>query len=45
MGKFGISKTRGKTLNEDGGRDGRLNARWGNHVYYISSLGEATHVH
>ena len=21
MGKFGISKTRGKTLNEDGGRD------------------------
>lgn len=45
MGKFGISKTRGITLNEDGGRVERLNARWGKHVRYISSLGEVRHIH
>ena len=45
MGKFGICKTRGKTLNEDGGRDGRLNTRRGNHVSYMSNLREATHAH
>ena len=45
MGKFGISKTRGKTLNEDGGRDERMNARWGKHVRYISSLEEVRHIH
>ena len=45
MGKFGISKTRGITLNEDGGRDGWMNARWGKNVRYILSLGEVWHVH
>ena len=34
-----------KTLNEDGGRDERLNARWGKHVRYISSLEEVRHIH